>query len=271
MNYSSPIVSVLMTAYNREKYIAAAIESVLASTLKDFEIIVVDDCSKDSTLQIARSFEARDSRVKVFINELNLGDYPNRNMAAKHASGKYIKYLDADDMIYPHGLEVMVNAMEKFPEAGFGLASKPDDHVPYPVCVSPKQIYMESFYGYGHFDRAPGSSIIKREVFEEEKGFSGKQFVGDQEIWLILGRKYNMVKFPLDLYWNRIHDDQQAHLERKVGKTISQTRRALINNALEHPSCPLDMNDAIKIKNRITLERKKGAVLEAISRLKSWL
>src|SRR5438309_1057271 len=101
---SNPLVSILMTSYNRERYIAEAIESALKSTYTEFELIIVDDGSKDRTVEIARSFESKDKRVKVYVNEHNLGDYPNRNRAAGYATGKYIKYLDADDMIYPWGL-----------------------------------------------------------------------------------------------------------------------------------------------------------------------
>lgn len=64
-----PLLSVLMTAFNREKYIAEAIESVLASTYTNFELIIVDDCSKDNTVNIAKSYEQKDQRVKVYINE----------------------------------------------------------------------------------------------------------------------------------------------------------------------------------------------------------
>src|SRR5664279_4015758 len=100
MDKEQPLVSVLMTAYNREKYIAEAIESVLSSTYTNFELIIVDDGSKDNTVNIARRYELQDSRIKVYINTTNLGDYPNRNHAAGFAIGKYIKYIDADDAIY---------------------------------------------------------------------------------------------------------------------------------------------------------------------------
>lgn len=112
MNTAHPIVSVLMTAYNREKFLAEAIESVLASTLANFELIIVDDCSTDSTVAIAQSYASKDARIKVFVNEINLGDYNNRNRAASYANGKYIKYWDSDDIMYPHCLQVMVSAME---------------------------------------------------------------------------------------------------------------------------------------------------------------
>src|SRR5258708_39815278 len=101
---SDPLVSILMTAYNREKYIAEAIESVLTSSYTNFELIIVDDCSTDNTLTIAKSYEKNDARIKVYLNEKNLKDYPNRNRAASHAKGKYIKYLDYDDKINNWGL-----------------------------------------------------------------------------------------------------------------------------------------------------------------------
>jgi glycosyltransferase involved in cell wall biosynthesis len=84
---NSPLVSVLMTAFNREEYIAEAIESVLGQTLADFELIISDDCSTDRTLEIANAFARRDGRIRVLRNASNLGDYPNRRCAAALARG----------------------------------------------------------------------------------------------------------------------------------------------------------------------------------------
>ena len=100
----APTVSVLMTSYNHEQYIGAAIESVLASTFADFELIVVDDCSLDQTAALAHQYARTDRRIHVVTNDKNLGDYPNRNQAASYATGTYLKYLDADDLLYPHSL-----------------------------------------------------------------------------------------------------------------------------------------------------------------------
>lgn len=256
-----PLVSVLTTAFNRENYIAQSIESVLASSFADFELVIVDDASIDKTVEIARGYEERDNRVRVYVNEKNLGDYPNRNKAASYAKGKYIKYLDSDDMLYPHGLDVMVDAMERFPDAGFGLASKPEDERPYPVCVSPKEIYLEHFNGYYHFNRAPGSAIINREIFLKEGGFSGERMVGDLELWLRLARKYPMVKFPMDLYWNRVH----AHQEFNTGyakKNYPERTMALISTALDDKECPLNKDEIEKVKKMISRRRKQNIIFE---------
>src|SRR5262249_21757694 len=105
------VVSVLVTSYNRERYIGASIESVLAQTFGDFELLVTDNCSTDHTLDVARGYERVDRRVRVVVNERNLGQFGNRNRAAELARAALIKYHDSDDVMYPHCLAAMVAPM----------------------------------------------------------------------------------------------------------------------------------------------------------------
>lgn len=235
------MVSVLTTTYNREDLVGEAIESVLASSYADFEYILVDDCSRDNTFEILKRYEKLDSRIKVYQNEKNLGDYKNRNKAASYATGKYIKYLDSDDLMYNHCLQAMVYSMERFPDAGFGLSAKRDDAVPYPVSITPRQSYLEHFNGYGHFDRAPGSAIIKKAAFDAVGGFSGKRYVGDIELWFTLAKRFNMVKFPTDLYWSRVHNNSEGGIE-KTANTAG-LRRDLIKSFLYADDCPIKPKD----------------------------
>ena len=207
-----PLVSVLMTAYNREEYIAQAIESVLASTFEDFELIIVDDGSADRTLEIARRYLS-DERVRVHVNPKNLGDYPNRNRAAELAQGSYLKYVDADDVIYPHGLAVMVNSMERFPEAGFGLCRLvADKQFPYPFQTSPQEAYHEHFLKSGLLSNAPLSAIIRTSKFRAVGGFSAKRYVGDVELWLKMAACFPVVKMVPGLTWWRSHGNQEYWL-----------------------------------------------------------
>lgn len=108
----TPMVSVLMTSFNREKYIAEAIKSVLIQSFDNFELIIIDDCSIDCTLEIAKSFD--DNRIRVYQNNVNLGQFLNRNKAASLARGKYLKYVDSDDLIYENCLELFVNSIEGY-------------------------------------------------------------------------------------------------------------------------------------------------------------
>lgn len=206
----NPLVSVLMTAFNREKLIGQAIESVLASTYPDFELIVVDDGSSDSTVEIAKDYAAKDNRIKVFINEKNLGDYPNRNRAASHAKGKYIKYLDSDDLIYPHGLQALVHFMELDEEAGMGISYKRNIvHQPFPLILKPSESLRHHFFTEGFLDCGPTGTIIKRDCFEKIGGFSGKRMIGDLELALKMASRYKVMILPPALSFWRDHGDQE--------------------------------------------------------------
>ncbi len=263
MKEQQPLVSVLMTAYNREQYIAAAIESVLHSTYTNFELIIVDDCSADNTVATARNYAEKDQRIKVSVNKKNLGDYPNRNHAASLAVGKYIKYLDSDDIMYPHCLEAMVNCMERFPEAGYGLSAVYDAKGPYPFILSQHDAYIEHFYGFGHFHRAPGSAIILKEAFEQVGGFSGKRMIGDTELWFILSRNFPLVKMPMGLVWSRLHDAQES--SSSYADNYAVLTKQVINEAFAHRDCPLSTSEKAAIKkilNRRKVKQQIGKLLK---------
>lgn len=159
----NPLVSVLMTAYNREQYIAEAIESVLASTYTNFELIIVDDCSIDNTVKIAKNFEDKDSRIKVYVNDKNLGDYPNRNKAASYACGKYLKYLDSDDKIYPDGLNYCVQNMEKFINADWAIIFS--NEISKENLLNSKEAIESHFFKQPFLKIGPGGTIINRNFF----------------------------------------------------------------------------------------------------------
>ena len=233
-----------MTAYNRQKYIGEAIESVLASSYINFELIIVDDQSTDNTFQIANSYAAKDSRIKIYRNNRNLGDYLNRNKAASYSSGKYLKYLDSDDLIYPHGLEAMVYAMEKFPQAGLGLPYQEiEDEQPYPYLVDPESAYKEFFLRGNFMLTGPTGAIIKKSLFEEVGGFSGKRFVGDNEMWLILAARQPVVKFQPSLYWWRKHELQE-YRQGQSARGYYTMNYLSMKSILENENCPLNEADS---------------------------
>ena len=253
-----PLVSLLMTSYNREKYIGFAIESVMASTYSNWELIIVDDRSSDKTLDIAREYEKKDKRIKVYLNEKNLGDYPNRNKAASYAKGKYIKYVDADDAIYPWAVQAEVEMMEKFPEAAYGLDSLiQDDTKMYPILLTPREAYFSHFVKRtGMFHKAPTSSMIKREVFLRENGFRELRMVGDNEMWLRLSLKYSVLIMPDGMIWSRGHEESESG--KLMNKPFITYHYILVQRQyLEHPDCPLDEPDRKRMHTLLSKSQLK--------------
>ena len=255
------IVSVLMTTYNREKYIDESIQSLLASTYRNFELIIVDDCSIDKTVEIARKYEALDHRIKVFINEKNLGDYPNRNRAASYANGKYLKYVDADDYIYPNGLEIIVNQMENNPEAAVGLFSLQQNiQKPFPILLYPKEAYEYNFFGQGLFHKAPLSAIIRKDAFDKIGGFKPDRMTSDFEMWHRMAQKYNFLLIHDHIVWYREHDAQE--INSKSAFELIYTR--IEKNYIIDNNSPLTSNQRKLILNRRINQHLKRLVISLV-------
>lgn len=247
------LVSVLMTSFNREQYIADAIESVLASTYTNFEFIICDDCSEDATYEIEKNYAAKDSRIKLYRNEKNLGDFPNRDKVASFASGAYLKYVDSDDIIYPHGLQKMIDAMLEFPDAVLGLSqivNEINQFSNYPVMISSERAYQEHFYGYGTLRYGPTGAIIKKEVLLEMGGFGNNRFVADTALWLKIVTKYPLVKIEPDLVnWCR-HEGQEFYFG-MVHNFYIQKAYPVYLASLHAANCPLNKEDIKTILKRL--------------------
>ena len=108
-----PLVSIITPNYNCGKFIALTIESVLAQTYTNWEMLIQDDCSTDNSFEIALEYAKKDHRVKVFRNEKNSGAAITRNNAIEIAQGKYLAFLDSDDIWFPEKLEKQLEFMQK--------------------------------------------------------------------------------------------------------------------------------------------------------------
>lgn len=254
---SRPTVSILTTCFNRAQYIGECIESVQQSKFQDYEHIIVDDQSSDDSVEIAKSYAEKDSRIQVYVNEKNLGDYPNRNRAAELASGTYLKYLDADDK---HGrwiLSVMVDAMDEFPQAALGLLnSRPtyDNPSPFPTCHQPQEVVLQYLERKNSMlNRSPLGAIIDRKKFFEIGGFSGKRMVGDFEMWMKLGMEFHVVAIPHTLAMYRVHEQQEMSLHAK--DPIWGFRYLLVSHShLLNNQSP--MSESLRQKHILTIGRK---------------
>lgn len=105
-------VTICIPCHNSEKFIATTVQSVLASTYKNFEIHIIDNASTDNTVEVIKSIQKQNKNIFLHKNKVNIGMFPNMNKCIKIANGKYLKIICSDDILYPKCLEDEVNILE---------------------------------------------------------------------------------------------------------------------------------------------------------------
>jgi glycosyltransferase involved in cell wall biosynthesis len=204
---SFPLVSVLMTAYNRERFISEAIESVLLSSYQNLELIIVDDGSKDDTVKIAREKAQRDNRITVFVNEKNLGDYPNRNKAISYATGKYFMFCDSDDTLLPDSITKIVDLAEGINNFNFALSWS---FIKNPTILSSEEALNKHFFEKQFLYIGPGGTFMRRSFVEEIGRYPVKYGpANDMYFNLKVACNSSVLLFPFDLMVYREHEGQE--------------------------------------------------------------
>ncbi|KAA9005099.1 glycosyltransferase family A protein [Histidinibacterium aquaticum] len=167
-----PLVSVVLTAYNVERYVELAVASILSQSYLNLELIVVDDNSTDSTLERLREIQTRDDRVRIIKNEKNSGTYLAKNAGIQNSEGDLIALCDSDDIWTPNHLE---RHLEEMATDGGLMVTTSDwlrlfDHAQ--IEVSPNGAIVEV---------CPHSTLIRREVFNRIGYFDSVRFGADRE------------------------------------------------------------------------------------------
>jgi len=111
----TPLVSVIMPAYNAREFVAEAIESIVSQTLKNWELFIIDDHSTDGSWEIIQTYAKKDPRIRVFRNRQNKGLVRSLNFLIPKTTGAYVARMDADDISLPERLEKQVAFLEKHP------------------------------------------------------------------------------------------------------------------------------------------------------------
>ena len=189
---SVPLVSVVMTAYNCEKYVEEALQSIYRQSFKDFEIIFYDDASTDKTWQIAVDSLKNSSCVHTMRHgDKNVGCGEGRNRAIKEARGKYIAIQDADDMSFPDRLKYEVEFLEEN-DGIFCVGAWADkmeengdfiEFMTYPP-LDQREVFYEAMIQKNNPVIDP-SCMYRREVFNELGGYDNKwRLVPDSNLWI---------------------------------------------------------------------------------------
>lgn len=213
----TPKISVCIPNYNYGRYITEAIESVLCQTFEDFELVIVDNCSNDNSIDIIKKFSTSDSRLKCFFNKQNVGMANNWNLCLNYARGEYIKILCADDLLMPSYLENTIDAFMNHPSAVMVSCAR-----------SITNEYLERIMVLSYSDRnmvEKGADVIKRciqggnligeptaTIFKKSaasRGFDPNyKHLIDFEMWLHLLETGDYVFIPDELCLFRQHDNQ---------------------------------------------------------------
>lgn len=222
MSVQHPTVTVFIPVYNRERYVGAAIDSILAQTFSDYEILLIDDGSTDRGLDIMQAYT--DPRVRVFCNEKNLGQPRTRNIGLHLARGKYIALLDSDDVAHPQRLEKQVAFLDRHPDHAQigsweramgeqGQVLKKTKRRPAAAADIHVQLLFRCSQGH--------STIMAHTALLREYGYHTDYLsCQDYELCVRLAQRYKLGNLPEVLVYTRAHPDQ-------ISKRLPESREVL--------------------------------------------
>jgi len=195
-----PLISVIMPAYNAEKYIAKSIESVLEQTYVNFELIIVNDASTDNTDAIIDKYCKKDSRITKYLNSKNSGVAYTRNFGIEKANGEWITFLDSDDLWREDKLQKQIDLLIKnkmepiLVYTGSSFIDENDNQYKY-VMEVPKQIEYKQLLKQNIISCS--SVLVKKEAFNNIK-MEHDNMHEDFLLWLNILKKYKINAFGVN-------------------------------------------------------------------------
>ena len=265
-----PLVTVVTVTYNSARFVRDTIESVLAQTYTDLEYIIGDDCSTDDTWDIIRQY--KDPRIKAWRNEKNLGEYPNRNKAIGQATGKYLIFIDGDDIIFSHGIAFFVNMMEAFPEAGMAIQKGYYNNILFPALFSPEEVLRNHFYGkHDLLSSSFASNFFRTSLLQQWKLPTG-YITGDDAIRLVFACHHPVLFVSGWVSWPR-ETPGQASSKAKDGTGLIETylySKEILSHHGEHLASAFvrDIDGTLKRKlSRFVMHRLRKAKWRSVKEI----
>ena len=272
-----PQVSVIMSVYNGEMYIAEAIDSILAQTLTDFELLIVDDGSQDNSAQIIRSYQERDCRIRFFQLKQNMGIADARNRVIAQAKGDYITIMDCDDISLPERLEEQVAFLQANLEIDVvgvsGKAVGPDLaplfnlNMPQRHCI----IVLDMFVGVGLMFQTIMLSI---DSLRSVGGYASGRRTGEERdlTWrLLFEKKQKLANLPQHLLLYRRHELSVSHSQ----DPMLQAQRDEIRTRMvlqlwgEAPEATLERFYKLRLGGKLSWAERKAAKRDMVRLIES--
>ena len=203
---ASPKVTVVIPAYNREKYIAAAIDSILRQSFPHFELLLLDDGSTDESVAIMRTYT--DPRVRVVCNETNLGVPKTRNRGLELARGEYIAMLDSDDYAYPERLARQVAFLDRHQDyavVGSWVSVMKEQRSPKKIGILPVSADDVRARLLFHCSLSQASIMARTAVLQDYKYREQYVVCEDFDLWMRLAKTYKLANVPEFLVCRRMH------------------------------------------------------------------
>lgn len=254
---SNPLFTIATITYNSGLWVRQAIESILASSSQDFELLISDDCSADNTWEIIK--ECNDGRIRSWQNEKNIGEYANRNKILGEARGRYIIYVDGDDIFLKHTLRNLSEYIAAFPDAGMIWGVNPQ-HFPFfvfPYEVAPS-VNLSLIYRT-HIPIANigfGEVLFKTSALRSAGGFALSYRYGDTYIKkkLALSMPVLFVNIGL-MFWRQSHNQASKRLSGNLDAFFE--RHAIDDEILADPLFKSVSADKDIIARNLRISRMK--------------
>ena len=263
----TPRISVLMPAYNSEKYIAEAIESILNQTYADFEFIIINDGSTDNTSKIVQEYAKKDTRIKFVNHTKNKGLVGVLNEGISLCSGEYIARMDSDDISLPLRFEKQIMYMDTNPECGvlgtyFKIFGDINQDIQKPINVKTFDILSGAFVA--HPTVMMRKSVIDKYGFRYDPNYKHAE---DLELWsrmVFVTEIHNLPEILLNYRWadtniSVVHADEQKNVTQRIKQNIlnkltnDSAIQQQVNELLTKPKC--------KVKTGILLPRWMGRII----------
>jgi glycosyltransferase involved in cell wall biosynthesis len=220
-------VSVLIPTYNYSYLIDQAIDSILAQTYENYELIICDDCSEDDTEEIVRNYH--DPRISFYRNEKRLGLYGNFNNSRRYASGDYLLFLCADDLLSPESLKYMVKALDFYPSAALATTYQKQGIDAFgnkmgnvvskrlgPGLVKGKDVILGQCRFVGSVGR-PSEVLIRANLLPHGDTFDRSvEHCADNALWCTLCEKWDVVYVQGAIAYIRSHNQQATKYHEKI-------------------------------------------------------
>jgi teichuronic acid biosynthesis glycosyltransferase TuaG len=270
MGAATTLVSIITPAYNAEAYLPETIASVLAQSLTNFELLIVDDKSTDGTLGLARAFACRDARIKVIASPENQGQPTARNFAMRQARGQFFALLDSDDVWQPSYLQEQMSVFEQIGDAAVVTANAinrggPLDGRPlWPVTSGLRRLTLRDILSAE--DSVCIMSMFRRQVFETIGGFDSRWRASeDYHFWVRAAHAgFVVIRNARPLAFYRRRPDSESSNDRRMLRGIIPMFKEIEQLCADRPV------ERAEVRRQIAAFRRRLIIADIRAWLRHW-